>query len=73
MDVVKTSGVCESGVQHSYQQASESEATLLVGDGVLAVQAAVSLAHRLHRHVPLRVAAQGLHGSVAAEDRSGHT
>lgn len=60
-------------VCRSYQQASESEATLLVGDSVLAVQAAVSLAHRLHRHVPLRVAAQRLHGSVAAEETSGHT
>lgn len=58
---------------HSYQQASESEATLLVGDGVLAVQAAVPLAHRLHRHVPLGVAAQRLHDSIAAEDTSGYT
>lgn len=56
----------------SHQQASESEATLLVGDRVLAVQAAVSLAHRLHHHVPLGVAAQRLHGSVAAEDAGGH-
>lgn len=58
---------------HTYQQTSESEATLLICDGVLAVEAAVALSHRLHGHVPLGVPAQGLHRSVAAEDTSSQT
>lgn len=51
----------------THQQTPESEATLLVGDGVLAVQAALGLPQRLHGHVPLRVPTEGLHRSVAAE------
>ena len=49
-----------------YQEAPEAEAALLVGDRVLAVQAAVALTHGLHGHVTLSVTAQRLDRTVAA-------
>lgn len=52
----------------THQQTPESEATLLVCNSVLAVEAALSLSHRLHSHIPLCVPTQRLHRSVAAED-----
>lgn len=42
----------------SHQQTPEPEAALLVGDGVLAEEAAFSLTHGLHGHVPLCFTAQ---------------
>lgn len=54
----------------THQQTPESETTLLISDGVLTVEAAVSLTHRLHGHVSLCVAAQGLHRSVAAANKT---
>lgn len=50
----------------AHQQAPESEAPVLVGDRVFAVEAALVLSHGLHSDVPLRVPAQRLHFSVAA-------
>ena len=38
---------------------------VVVGDRVLAVDAALALAHSLHRHTWLCVAAQRLHGAIA--------
>jgi len=58
-------------VRGPYQEAPEAEAALLVGDRILAVQAAVSLAQRLHGHVALRVAAQGPHRAIAAAGGGG--
>lgn len=55
---------------HTHQQTPESEATLLISDGVLAVEATLSLSHRLYGHIPLCIPTQRLHRSVAAEDRS---
>lgn len=57
----------------THQQTPESEATLLVGDGVLTVDATLSLSHRLHGHVPLCVPTQRLHCSVAAGEDSNET
>lgn len=53
------------GGAFAYQQAAKPEAPVVVGDSVLAVEAALALAHRFHRHARLCVAAQRLHHAVA--------
>lgn len=51
-----------------HQQTPKSESTLFISDGVLAVEATVSLPHCLHSHVPFSISTQGLHCSITAED-----
>lgn len=63
-------GVLPEQLWASHQQTPESEAALLVSNGVLAVEAALALTHRLHGNIPLCISAQRLHRSVAAEDES---
>lgn len=55
---------------HPHPQTPEPEAALLIGDGVLAVQTAVSLAYSLHGNVPLCIPAQRPHCSIATEHQN---
>lgn len=58
---------------YTHQQTPESEAPILISNGVLAVEATLSLSDCLHGHVPLCIPTQRLHRSVAAVNMSSRT